>query len=98
MNLPITDESDDEPYVRHYIEQRRLMNQFNAMVHAPQHSRHSRSGRRSRRFTEHPFIIRNNLDNNPSHARTLNRRVRFSSTNRGYSDHVSDLKYFFKLY
>jgi len=70
-----------------------MLDQFNAMTHAPQHSRNYRSGRRSRRFTEHPFFLRNNLDNSSSNARTFNRRVRFSSTNRGYNDLVSDLRY-----
>lgn len=68
------------------------MDHFNAMAQTPQQLRNSRSGRRSRRYTEHPYFIRNNLDNNPSNNRThYNRRVRFSSTNRGYNDHVSDL-------
>jgi len=58
------------------------------MSHAIHQLRNSRSGRRSRRFTDHPYFIRNNLDNNPSNSRTIHRRVRFSSTNRGYNDHV----------
>lgn len=84
--------------MRHYIEleQRRLVDQFNAIVHPSQHLRNSRSGRRSRRFLEHPYFLRNNLDNNTSNIRTHNNRhrVRFTSINRGYlNDHVSKLIY-----
>lgn len=91
----MNEESDDEPYVRNYIEQRRIVDQFNAMVHNPQHSRNSRSGRRSRRFLEHPYYLRNNLESNIPNIRSHNRRVRFTSINRGYyHDHVSGLIYF----
>lgn len=71
------------------------------MVHVEQQLRNNRPAvaRRSRRFTEHPFYVRNNLDNNPqSVGRILNRRsVRVSSTNRGYNDHVSSFYTYYFL-
>jgi hypothetical protein len=56
------------------------------MSHNPQQSRNIRSGRRI--FSEHPYFIRNNLDNYPIYHsnRINNRRVRFSSSNQIYSD------------
>jgi len=97
--MSINDESDDEPlnlnFRRNNIEQRRSVDHFTTMTHATQQSRNSRSGRRSRRFTEHPYFIRNNLDHNPSNSRAIYRHVRFSSSNRGYNDHVSLIMVFF---
>ena len=91
--MSINDESDDEPlnlnYWRNNIEQRRSVDHYSTMTHTTQQLRNNRSGRRSRRFTEHPYFIRNNLDSNSSNNRTIFRRVHFSSTNRGYDDHVS---------
>ncbi|XP_022173585.1 E3 ubiquitin-protein ligase siah-1-like isoform X3 [Myzus persicae] len=87
-----SDDDDDEPlnlnYWRNNIDPR--PSYYSSMSHAIHQLRNSRSGRRSRRFTEHPYFIRNNLDNNPSNSRTIHRRVRFSSTNRGYNDHPLD--------
>lgn len=51
-------------------------------------SRISRSGRRSRRFTELPYVFRNTSNNSPSNGRNQNRRVRFSTTHQ-YNDSVS---------
>jgi len=90
-DVSINEESDDEPlnlnYWRNNIDPR--PSYYSSMSHAIHQLRNSRSGRRSRRFTDHPYFIRNNLDNNPSNNRTIHRRVRFSSTNRGYNDQVS---------
>ncbi|XP_060865356.1 uncharacterized protein LOC132941357 isoform X1 [Metopolophium dirhodum] len=91
-DVSINEESDDEPlnlnYWRNNIDPR--PSYYSSMSHAIHQLRNSRSGRRSRRFTDHPYFIRNNLDNNPSNNRTIHRRVRFSSTNRGYNDHPPD--------
>lgn len=82
--------SDDETTIMDYRrprEHRRLLNHYNSNVHASQSSRYSRSGRRLRRITDHPYFTRNELDNNPSNSRTSNhRRVRFSSINRSLND------------
>lgn len=95
-----TNETSDDEYLnlnirRHNIEQhRRYMEHYNAMAQTTQQSRNSRSGRRSRRYTEHPYFMRNNLDS-PSNGRSLNsRRVRFSSSHRGYNDIVSVFIFF----
>lgn len=71
---------------RHYFDNRRLVDHFNSISHNPQQSRNIRSGRRI--FSEHPYFIRNNLDNYPIYHpnRINNRRVRFSSSNQIYSD------------
>lgn len=69
------------------------MEHYNAMSQSPQSLRNSRSGRRTRRYTEHPFYIRNNLDS-PSNNRSHSRRVRFSSTHRGFNDQVSDFIFY----
>ncbi|XP_025204721.1 uncharacterized protein LOC112601353 isoform X2 [Melanaphis sacchari] len=93
-DLSINDESDDEPlnlnFWRSNTEQIRSVDHFGTMAHASQQLRNSRSGRRSRRFTEHPYFIRNNLDNNTSisNSRTYFRRVRFLSSSRGHNDHA----------
>lgn len=71
---------------RHYFDNRRLLDHFSSVSHSPQQSRHFRSGRRI--FTEHPYFLRNNLDNYPIYnsSRVNNRRVRFSSSNQIYDD------------
>lgn len=79
----MNEDSDEEYFRRHYIEQRRLIDHINASV--LQQTRNSRSGRQSRRFTEHPYFVRNNSDISPTNGRILNRRGRFSSTNRDYN-------------
>lgn len=82
--------SDDETPIIDFgrqTEHRRLLDHYNSIVHASQSSRYSRSGRRSRRISDHPYFTRSELDNNPSNSRTSNhRRVRFSSTNQSLND------------
>ncbi|XP_001943922.2 uncharacterized protein LOC100164664 isoform X2 [Acyrthosiphon pisum] len=92
-DVSINEESDDEPLNLNYwinnVDPR--PNYYSSMPQFSIHQlRNPRSGRRSRRFTDHPYFIRNNLDNNPPNNRTIHRRVRFSSTNRGYNDHPPD--------
>lgn len=78
------------------IEQRRLIDRINANI--LQQSWNSRSGRQSRRFTEHPYFLRNNSDISPSNGRVLGRHVHFSSTNREYNYHVNINFSIFKFY
>lgn len=98
-DVSINDESDDEPLNLNFWIDNNEQRHFNTMTNNTHQSRNSRSGRRSRRFTEHPYFIRNNLDNSPSNSRTMyyNRRVRFS-TNRGYNDHVSSINIVFYVF
>lgn len=92
-DVSLTEDSEDEPFDfrREYFEQRRLTDHLNAVIQEQQ-LRNNRSGRRTRRFTEYPYLIRSNLDNNSSNDRLPFRRsVRFASTTRGFNDHVSGL-------
>lgn len=92
-DVPINEDSDEEyrniDLRRHYIEQRRLIDHINTSV--LQQTRNSRSGRQSRRYTEHPYYIRNQSEISSINNR-MHRRGRFSASNRDYNQVIN---YFF---
>lgn len=80
------DDSEDEASrvsVREYFE-RRSENHFRGLLPSPL-PRYSRSGRRSRRFLEHPYLTRSHFENSISNIRSF-RRVRFFAP---HNNHVS---------
>jgi len=60
------------------------------MVQVEQQLRSSITGRRIRRFSDHPYFLRHNLENNSTIGRIMSRRsAQLPSISRGYNDHVS---------
>jgi len=90
-DVPINEESDDDQFdIRR--EQRRITDHLNAVmneVNEVNQWRTSRFVRRTRRFTEHPYFMRNNLDTTQSNRIPNRRSVRFSANTHRLIDHVS---------